>query len=109
MSHMVELHPGDLLVLRRADATMPDIEEQHRLSVLAADLGLIGVLVLGVDDEADGARYIGRVAEVGSGGHVDVIADRDLAEYPCPGARVFVVPREAERLYAPAETITLDD
>lgn len=50
MAALVALEPGDVLVLRRADSTEPSDEEQARLQLLIDDLGIAGVLVLGVDD-----------------------------------------------------------
>lgn len=50
MAAIVVLKPGDVLVIRRADDTLPSVEEQERLIDLTADLGIAGVLVLGVSD-----------------------------------------------------------
>lgn len=93
MAHAVELHPGDILVIRRADGTPPDEEEIARLSVLASDLDLVGVLILGVDDCFDGAQRIG-VVETSGGGIVGVAVDRDLARYPEDGQVVYVGAKE---------------
>lgn len=52
MAHLVELAPGDVLVIRRANPNPPFPGELESLSRLADDCGLAGVLVLGPDDEA---------------------------------------------------------
>lgn len=50
MATLVELHEGDVLVIRRANPNPPFEGELESLAQLASDCGLAGVLVLGVDD-----------------------------------------------------------
>lgn len=94
MAHVIELHKGDLLVLRRADGSEPSGEEQERLAMLASDLELVGVLILGVDDCFDGARRVGTVR--GSGGpSIDVAVEIDRDKMPEHGQVVYVGAKEA--------------